>query len=44
MAEIGRRSAHLLISGLEAGGFDDIESESLPTELIVRGSTGPAPR
>jgi LacI family transcriptional regulator len=44
MAEIGRRSAHLLIEGLEAGGFGGVESESLPTEFILRGSTGLAPK
>ena len=44
MAQIGRRSAHLLIAGLQSGQFDAADSESLPTELIIRGSTGPAPK
>jgi LacI family transcriptional regulator len=43
MLEIGRRSANLLIDGLEAGSFEGIGSVSLPVELIVRGSTAPAP-
>ncbi|MGA1837742.1 LacI family DNA-binding transcriptional regulator [Herbiconiux sp. 11R-BC] len=44
MLEIGRRSAQLLIAGLEAGSMAGLESVSLPVELIVRGTTGPAPR
>ncbi|MDF2443062.1 MAG: LacI family transcriptional regulator, repressor for deo operon, udp, cdd, tsx, nupC, and nupG [Subtercola sp.] len=43
VVEIGRASARLLISGVEAGSFDGIASVVLPVELMVRGSSGPAP-
>lgn len=43
MLEIGRRSARLLIEGLELGDLAETPSLSLPVELIVRGSTAPAP-
>ncbi|MCS5732325.1 LacI family DNA-binding transcriptional regulator [Herbiconiux daphne] len=41
MLEIGRRSAQLLIEGLDAGSMRGIPSVTLPVELVVRGSTGP---
>jgi LacI family transcriptional regulator len=43
MLEIGRRSARLLIEGLDAGSMRGIESVALPVELIVRGTTAPPP-
>jgi len=39
----GRRAGELLLS-LLAGSGGDGHAELLPTELIVRGSTGPPPR
>ncbi|WP_175494090.1 LacI family DNA-binding transcriptional regulator [Herbiconiux ginsengi] len=44
MLEIGRRSAQLLIEGLDAGSMRGVESVALPVEMIVRGSTGPVAR
>jgi len=39
---MGRRLVHLLQDLIE--GEDDVEPEMLPTELVVRGTTGPARR
>lgn len=45
MVELGRRSAHILLARLAGSEEPDATaSVVLPTELIVRGSTGPAPR
>lgn len=42
--ECGRRSARMLIAGLEAGDFESIESVVLPVEVVHRGSTAPVRR
>ncbi len=41
--ESGRRGAELLLRAL-AGGEPEVRAEVLPLELVVRGTTGPAPR
>ncbi|MGT2424821.1 LacI family DNA-binding transcriptional regulator [Amnibacterium kyonggiense] len=43
MVEVGRRSGRILLSLLTGGDPADQRSVVLPTELVVRGSTGPAP-
>lgn len=41
--EKGRRAAHRLISAIRSGSDHQPVAEVLPTRLVVRGSTGPAP-
>ncbi|CAN5122507.1 LacI family DNA-binding transcriptional regulator [soil metagenome] len=43
MIEVGRRSGRLLLEQLAGTPGSELASVLLPTELIVRGSTGPAP-
>jgi DNA-binding LacI/PurR family transcriptional regulator len=43
MVEIGRRSGRLLLERLGGTPPAELDSVLLPTELVVRGSTGPAP-
>jgi LacI family transcriptional regulator len=43
MVEVGRRSGRILLSRLTDGDPAEQGSVVLPTRLIVRGSTGPAP-
>lgn len=43
MVEVGRRSGRILLSLLADGDPADQQSVVLPAELVIRGSTGPAP-
>ena len=43
MVEVGRRSGRLLLDQLGGVPAEELESVLLPTQLVVRESTGPAP-
>ena len=42
--EVGRRAAQLLLAHIEGRGADEPAHVVMPVELVVRASTGPAPR
>ena len=41
--EMGKRAAELLIDRLQGAGPDEPQDIQLPSEIIVRGSSGPPP-